>query len=112
MPTNIHVISVKVGVWRPSLCKVLFVLILIFFTAVFHLGLKKLVPSYDLIPNCQSVGHISGPVGCIHNLTFRNVTVGAAGSARWTGCHNVDLASFIQDGVSPKLTCSGCKGTH
>lgn len=59
------------------------------------------------VVSVKAVGHISGPVGCIHNLTFRNVSVTTAHSG-WVGCRGVDLASFVQDGVTPMLTCKGC----
>ena len=62
------------------------------------------------VVSVKQVGHISGPASCVHNLTFRNITVGEAGSG-WGVCNHVDLRSLIADGVSPKLiSCSGgCK---
>lgn len=58
------------------------------------------------VVSVKSVGHINGPASCMRNLTFRNVTVGEGGG--WEGCHNVDLASFVNDTVSPPLKCSSC----
>jgi len=59
------------------------------------------------IVSVKSVGHIRGPSSCLKNVTFRNVTVDAKG-VKWEGCNNVDLASFVADGVSPPLKCTGC----
>lgn len=63
------------------------------------------------IVSVKSVGHISGPSSCVKNLSFRNVTVTEAGNG-WGGCNNIDLATFVADGVSPPLTCSGCSSSQ